>query len=141
MTDFLPGIGGGILADCFHPENRGKAIAIYSLAPLIGPAAGPIAGGFIAGNISWRWVFWIVSIADAVIQISGVFFLQETWAPKLLEQKARKLRKETGNEHLYAEMSSRQPLLKKLQISLQRPFVLLFTQPIVIALALYMAYI
>ena len=32
-------IGGGILADCFHPEQRGKAIAIYSLAPLIGPAA------------------------------------------------------------------------------------------------------
>lgn len=32
-------IGGGILADCFHPEQRGKAIAIYSLAPLLGPAA------------------------------------------------------------------------------------------------------
>ena len=32
-------IGGGILADCFHAEQRGKAIAIYSLAPLLGPAA------------------------------------------------------------------------------------------------------
>lgn len=50
---FLAGIGGaaplaigaGILADCFHPEQRGKAIGIYSLAPLIGPAVGPIAGG------------------------------------------------------------------------------------------------
>jgi hypothetical protein len=40
-------IGGGILADCFNPEQRGRAIGIYSLAPLIGPAAGPIAGGFI----------------------------------------------------------------------------------------------
>lgn len=66
-------IGGGILADCFHPEQRGKAIAIYSLAPLIGPAAvcnptsydlpeinlkltlfqGPIAGGFISQNTTW----------------------------------------------------------------------------------------
>lgn len=43
-------IGGGILADCFWPEQRGKAIAIYSLAPLLGPAAGPIAGGFISQN-------------------------------------------------------------------------------------------
>lgn len=102
----MSGIGGGILADCFHPEQRGKAIAIYSLAPLIGPAAGPIAGGFIAGSISWRWVFWIVSIADAVVQVSGVFFLQETWAPKLLEQKAKRLRKETGNEKLYSELVS-----------------------------------
>ena len=31
-------IGGGILADCFQAEERGKAIAIYSLAPLLGPA-------------------------------------------------------------------------------------------------------
>ena len=134
-------IGGGILADCFHPEQRGKAIAIYSLAPLIGPAAGPIAGGFISENTTWRWVFWAVSIADAVIQGFGLWFLQETWAPKLLEQKAKRLRKETGNNELYAEMSNRQSVVKKLETSLARPFRLLFTQPIIIALAVYMAYL
>ena len=130
-------IGGGILADCFHPEQRGKAIAIYSLAPLIGPAAGPIAGGFISQNTTWRWAFWAVTIADAVVQIFGIFFLQETWAPKLLEQKAKKLRKETGNEELYAEFSNNaQSLARKLETSLERPFRLLFTQPIIIALAI-----
>ncbi|KAK3711246.1 hypothetical protein LTR37_009840 [Vermiconidia calcicola] len=134
-------IGGGILADCFHAEQRGQAIAIYSLAPLLGPAAGPVAGGFISQNMSWRWVFWIVSIADAVVQISGVFFLQETWAPKLLEQKAARLRKETGNAQLYAEMSNRQSVVQKLETSLSRPFRLLFTQPIIVALAIYMAYL
>jgi MFS family permease len=134
-------IGGGILADCFHPEQRGKAIAIYSLAPLIGPAAGPVAGGFIAQNISWRWVFWIVTIADAVVQVFGIFFLQETWAPKLIEQKAKKMRQATGNEKLYAEFSSNLTLIKKLETSLARPFRLLFTQPIIIALAVYMAYL
>lgn len=41
-------LGGGVLGDCFHAEERGRAIAIYSLAPLLGPAVGPIAGGFIA---------------------------------------------------------------------------------------------
>lgn len=134
-------IGGGILADCFHPEQRGKAIAIYSLAPLIGPAIGPVAGGFISQNTTWRWVFWAVSIADAVIQVFGLIFLQETWAPKLLENKTKKLRKQTGNEDLYAEMSNRQSLVKKLETSMIRPFKLLFTQPIIIALATYMAYL
>ena len=33
-------IGGGILSDCWRPEQRGKSIAIYSLAPLLGPAVG-----------------------------------------------------------------------------------------------------
>lgn len=47
-------IGGGLLSDCFHTEQRGLAISIYSLAPLLRPAIGPIAGGFIAQNTTWR---------------------------------------------------------------------------------------
>ncbi|KAK0941979.1 hypothetical protein LTR29_006397 [Friedmanniomyces endolithicus] len=134
-------IGGGILADCFRPEERGKAIGVYSLAPLIGPAVGPIAGGFISENTTWRWVFYAVTIADAVIQIAGLFLLQETWAPKLLENKVKKLRKETGNNALYAEGSRKETVVQKLKISLMRPFILLFTQPTVIVFAIYMAYL
>ncbi|KAK0281963.1 hypothetical protein LTR35_007060 [Friedmanniomyces endolithicus] len=134
-------IGGGILADCFRPEERGKAIGVYSLAPLIGPAIGPIAGGFISENTTWRWVFYAVTIADAVIQIAGLFLLQETWAPKLLENKVKKLRKETGNNALYAEGSRKETVVQKLKISLMRPFILLFTQPTVIVFAIYMAYL
>ncbi|KAK0944155.1 hypothetical protein LTR29_004287 [Friedmanniomyces endolithicus] len=134
-------IGGGILADCFRAEERGKAIGVYSLAPLIGPAVGPIAGGFISENTTWRWVFYAVTIADAVIQIAGLFLLQETWAPKLLENKVKKLRKETGNNALYAEGSRKETVSQKLKISLMRPFVLLFTQPTVIVFAIYMAYL
>jgi len=33
-------IGGGVLSDAWFPEQRGKAIGIYSLAPLMGPAIG-----------------------------------------------------------------------------------------------------
>lgn len=33
-------IGGGLLSDAWLPEQRGKAISIYSLAPLLGPAIG-----------------------------------------------------------------------------------------------------
>src|SRR5450432_2751837 len=58
-------IGGGVLSDLFRAEERGRAISIYSLAPLLGPALGPIAGGFISENTTWRWVFWATTIADA----------------------------------------------------------------------------
>ena len=39
-------IGGAVLGDCFRPEERGKAIAIYSLAPLLGPVLAPICGAW-----------------------------------------------------------------------------------------------
>jgi multidrug resistance protein len=135
-------IGGGVLSDLFRPEERGRAISIYSLAPLLGPAVGPIAGGFISEKTTWRWVFWATTIADAVIQISGLFFLQETYTPVLLHRKKLKLIKETGNEYLHTEYDyPERTVLRTLQISLSRPFKLLGTQIIVQVLALYMAYL
>ncbi|KAL1968655.1 hypothetical protein VTN77DRAFT_1481 [Rasamsonia byssochlamydoides] len=134
-------IGGGVLSDCFRPEERGKAMAIYSVAPLLGPAVGPIAGGFIAENTTWRWVFYATSIADGVIQVAGFFLLQETYAPILLKRKAEKLRKETGDSSWHTEFETpERSIFSVLRTSLVRPFRLLFTQPIIQVLALYMAY-
>ncbi|OJD30864.1 mfs multidrug transporter [Diplodia corticola] len=134
-------IGGGTLSDMFLPEQRGKAISMYSLGPLIGPAAGPIAGGFIAQYSTWRWAFWATSIVDAAIQILGFFYLQETYAPVLLKWKAARLRKETGNAELRSEFDSDKTISKVLGVALVRPFRLLFTQPIIQFLAAYMAFL
>lgn len=134
-------LGGGVLSDLFTAEERGKAISIYSLAPLLGPAVGPIAGGYVAEKTSYRWIFYATTIADALIQLSGLFFLQETYAPVLLHKKKLKLIKETGNETLYTEYDRPDRIWKTLQISLTRPFRLLGTQIIVQVLALYMAYL
>ena len=101
-----------------------------------------LAGGFIAEKSTWLCVFWATSIVDAGIQVMGFFFLRETFAPKLLGIKATKLRKETGNDALRTEWENPdRTLWKVLRISLIRPFRLLGTQPIVQALALYMAYL
>ena len=49
-------IGGGVIGDLFDADHRGQAIAIYSLAPLLGPVVGPVAGAWIAEKSTWRWV-------------------------------------------------------------------------------------
>jgi hypothetical protein len=36
-------IGGGVLGDCFTPDKRGTAIAVYALMPLLGPAIGKLS--------------------------------------------------------------------------------------------------
>ncbi|KAF2432079.1 MFS general substrate transporter [Tothia fuscella] len=138
----LLAIGGGILGDCWSADQRGKAISIYSLAPLLGPAVGPIAGGFIALRTTWRWVFWSTTILTVFIQISGIFFLQETYAPTILGKKAAALRKETGNEKLHTEYDHPDRTLRRvLGTALIRPFRMIATQPIIQVIGLYMAYL
>ena len=136
-------IGGGVLSDCWHPEQRGRAIAIYSLAPLVGPALGPIAGAFITANTTWRWIFWASCLLCVGIQLIGLFLLQETYAPKLLEQKAKRLRKQTGDPAWQVELPRDATMhwTKKIQISIARPMIMLTTQPIIIVIAIYMAYL
>jgi len=116
-------------------------MAVYSLAPLLGPAIGPIVGGFISENTTWRWVFYATSIATGVIQIAGVLFLRETYGPRILKARAKKTRKATGDPSYQTEEEQQNKTLSQsLQTSLVRPFRLLATQPIVQVLALYMAY-
>ena len=67
-----------MLSDMFTADQRGKAISIYSAAPLIGPVIGPIAGAWIAQETTWRWVFRSSTIADALVQLIGLWFLKES---------------------------------------------------------------
>jgi MFS transporter, DHA2 family, multidrug resistance protein len=63
----LQGAGGGglqpmaqaILADTFPPEKRGLAFALYGITAVVAPTVGPILGGWITFNYSWRWIFFI----------------------------------------------------------------------------------
>ncbi|BCS21179.1 MFS transporter [Aspergillus puulaauensis] len=134
-------IGGGVLSDCWRKNERGSATAVYSVMPFIGPAVGPIAGGYLTQYMSWRWIFWIVSMADAVVQILSFLFLRETYAPKILAAKKKKLQKETGNQMLYTEYDEPDRTFPQLlRKNLIRPFRMLFTQPAIQAIALYRGY-
>lgn len=55
-------IGGGVLGDVWKAEQRGQAMAIYTLAPQLGPCIGPICGAWIAARSSWRWVVSTTSV-------------------------------------------------------------------------------
>jgi multidrug resistance protein len=91
-------IGGGVITDCWTAADRGKATGMYALGPLLGPAIGPVVGAWIVEKSTWRWGFWSTSIFDALIQLSSMVLLKETYAPKILRLKAENLRKTSGNK-------------------------------------------
>ncbi|KAI1444492.1 MFS general substrate transporter [Annulohypoxylon stygium] len=143
-------IGGGVLGDLFVAEQRGRAMSIYSLAPLLGPAVGPIAGAFITQTTTWRWAFWATSAADAAIQIAGLLWLRETYAPVLLDRKRRLIAKSSGvpasslhtpYDDVNANGVVRKSVWSTLGTAMTRPFRLLATQVIVQCIALYMMYV
>ena len=102
----------------------------------------PLAAGYLIQYLNWRWIFWTVSIADALVQILAFLFLPETYAPKILSNKAKKLRKETENAKLHTEYEDPgRTFGKTLRTALVRPFVMLFTQPALQVTALYRAYL
>jgi multidrug resistance protein len=85
-------IGGGVIADLFRPKQRGFASAIFSLGPLFGPVIGPVTGGFIAQRAGWRWVFWVLLIASAIVSIGIECFNKETNHRVLIRRKTELLR-------------------------------------------------
>ncbi|HPH68979.1 MAG TPA: DHA2 family efflux MFS transporter permease subunit, partial [Kofleriaceae bacterium] len=74
----LQGVGGGMLTPvgtamlyrAFPPAERARASAVITIPIVIAPALGPVLGGFIVDNFSWRWIFYI----NLPIGIVGVVF-------------------------------------------------------------------
>lgn len=90
---------------------------------------------------TWRWSFWAIVIFNLATQIAAFFFLHETYAPRILGLKARALRKITGDPSYRTEYERADRTLSSLlRTSLSRPWVMLATQPIIQALALYQAF-
>ena len=54
----IPG-SQALLISIFKPSSRGLALAIWSMTTLVAPICGPILGGWISDNTSWRWIFLI----------------------------------------------------------------------------------
>jgi MFS transporter, DHA2 family, multidrug resistance protein len=78
----LQGLGGGglqpseqgILVDTFPPRQLGMAMAMYGVAVVVAPILGPVLGGYISDNDSWRWIFYI-NIPIGIIALNLTYFI------------------------------------------------------------------
>lgn len=132
---------GGIIADMFSASERGMAMGMFAIAPFLGPVLGPIIGGFLGMNEGWRWVQGFLAIFSGTVWIAGTIFIPETYPPVLLRKRAARLSKLTGKVYVSRldNDQGRVSIGEAFVTSLQRPWLLLFREPIVALLSIYMA--
>ena len=135
---------GGSISDLWSPMERVYAFPIFANAAFMGPIFGPVVGGFIGESslVSWRWTEWITLIISGLVLFLVILFQPETYAPVLLKWKAAKLRELTGDDRYRGEMEIREVSFgRRLIRALYRPFLLTFSEPIIILIALYLTVI
>ena len=122
---------GGSITDIWPQSHRSVPLALFSAASFLGPVIAPTVGGFITEYIPWQWCFWLVLIIAGAVYIALILFLPETYQPKILRSK--QVRKN--------EPVERKKLKGELYVNLTRPWIMLFREPILSSLSLYMALI
>ncbi|PYH79024.1 MFS general substrate transporter [Aspergillus uvarum CBS 121591] len=130
-------------ADIYNNRTRGIAIAMFAMAVFVGPFASPFTGGFITMSyLHWRWTMYIASIMGFLGFALLLLFYRETYAPALLQQKASIVRRQTRNWGIHAKQDEVEIDLHELiTVNFSRPFRMLFTEPIVFLVTLYMSFI
>ena len=86
---FLQGVGGGMMVPVgtamlyrsFPPAERARASTVLIVPTVIAPALGPIIGGLIVDNTSWRWIFYVNIPIGVLGFIFGAIYLREHREP------------------------------------------------------------
>ncbi|MEI9937400.1 MAG: DHA2 family efflux MFS transporter permease subunit [Pseudomonadota bacterium] len=92
----LQGLGGGamqpteeaILRQTFPKSEQGMAMALTGMMMMIGPALGPLLGGYIVDHLHWSWIFFVsLPIGLLGLVMTGTFVRED---PEILaENRAR----------------------------------------------------
>lgn len=134
---------GGVIADMMPASQRGIAMSIFAAMPFTGPVLGPIVGGFVGETVGWRWVMGVIAIFTGTLWIVGALIVPETYSPVILQRRAKKLSKMTGKNYIsiLEKKQGKTTPAAAFKKSMTRPWVLLFTEPIVLLISIYMAII
>lgn len=147
---FIQGFfGGPVLAtgaasasDIFPFNKVPYAISAWSCFAYGGPALGPVLSGFAIPLNNWRWGMWETLILSGVTFLILFFFLPETSAEYIIAQRAKRIRKKTGDGSFLSKIESRtekKNWVKILSYHLTMPFRITILDPSVGFINLYTA--
>ncbi|KAF8159891.1 major facilitator superfamily domain-containing protein, partial [Crassisporium funariophilum] len=151
LSRFLQGAFGstgatmvaGTVADIWAPHERGLPMAFFSLLAFAGNGLGALAGGWIEENVKlqWRWIQWIHLIIGVTFFIILLLVIEETRLTVIIYNHARHLRKSTGDQRYQPLRTGQaQTLREMIAVSCTRPILLLFTEPVVFSVSVWIGF-
>ena len=132
---------GGSINDIWDPLERTFGFPLFAISAFGGPVTGPVIGSYIGvGNLhDWRWTEWTTLVIAGLVLITLIAFQPETYPPLLLKWKAAHLRSVTGDDRYRADLEiTKSTLWTRMRVDLTRPFTVVFKEPIIIMMALYL---
>src|SRR5690348_16345486 len=72
----LQPLSQAVMLEAFSPQERGKAMAFWGLGIVVAPMLGPVLGGWLTDNYSWRWIFYInlpIGLASVIMTRLFIF--------------------------------------------------------------------
>jgi len=88
IARIFQGLGGGamvpvaqaVLLEAFPPAKRGMAMAVFGLVVVVAPIIGPMFGGWLTDNYSWRWAFYVnVPVGVLALFLMARFLEDPPW--------------------------------------------------------------
>ncbi|KAK9378018.1 major facilitator superfamily domain-containing protein [Kockiozyma suomiensis] len=130
-------------ADIFGNRWRGTAMVIFSSAVFCGPLIAPVVGAFMVHSyLGWRWTEYLTMIMGFVATALTIVFIDETYAPVVLVEKAALLRRATGNWSIHARQEQVELDFKELiEKNFTRPVRMLVSEPILLLITIYTAFV
>lgn len=129
----------GSVEDLFNTRHRVWILVLWNAGTTIGLCLGPIYAAYITAFAGWRWVFYSASIITAALFVS-LLGVKESRPSLLMGRKLQLLRTKTGiSDWKWHNPDSFPDMKKMVQLVAIRPMHILFTEPLVIMVAVLSA--
>ncbi|CEP60784.1 MFS transporter LALA0_S01e18888g [Lachancea lanzarotensis] len=134
--------GGATMGDIINPEIVPIFIGLWAVGAVAAPVIAPLLGAAMVVAKDWRWVFWLLTFISAFTLVLLTAFFPETQHNNILHRRAKRLRKQTGDNRYYTRqerIDSQVEVGAFMKELFVRPFLVMLKEPAVLAFDIYIA--
>jgi MFS family permease len=130
-----------IIGDMFAHEERGAAMSVIMLSPLIGGATGPAVGGALAQRFGWRAVVFVSAGLAGLCEVMFLIFFRETYKPVIVARKNATAVKDAGETALTPHLPEADSTWAPMWEAVMRPAAVLSGSRVLQMMALFGSFI